>query len=308
MTTPQRILVSGATGLIGSALVTHLTERGDDVVRLVRRPADAGEIQWDPESGVLPAAPLEGVHAVINLGGAGIADHRWTDEYKATIRRSRVAGTSLLARTIAGLAQPPAILASASAIGYYGDRDDQSLDETSAPGDDFLAGVCVDWEQATAPAEAAGITVAHLRTGIVLSPDGGALAKQLPLFKLGLGGRFGSGKQWQSWITLEDEIAAIAHVVDQQIGGPVNLTAPAPVTNRTFVDTLASVLHRPHLPVIPSIGPKLLLGRELAEQLLFTSQRVAPTVLQRAGYQFCHPELDGALRALLGRKNEGSHP
>ena len=297
----KTVVVSGSSGLIGSALVTRLAAAGHHVVRLVRRPARAGEIRWDPSAGELPAADLEGVDAVVHLAGAGIGDKRWTAARKAEVLKSRTESTDLLARTLAALDRPPAVLLSGSAIGIYGARGDEELDETAPTGEGFLPDLCRAWEGATDPAAAAGVGVAHLRTGIVLSPSGGALAKQLPLFKFGLGGRFGSGRQWQSWISIDDEIGAIEHLLTAGVVGPVNLTAPTPVTNAEFTDVLAGVLHRPHLPLIPSFGPKLLFGDELVENVLLTGQRVIPAVLTKSGYVFRHPQLDLALRQLLGR-------
>lgn len=298
----QRIVVAGASGLIGSALVASLQQQGHTVVRLVRRPAQGtGEITWDPAAGVLEPTALDGADAVVNLSGAGIGDRRWTDAYKRELLQSRLTATDLLARTIAASSARPGVFLSGSAIGAYGARGDEELTEASPLGNDFLADLCRQWEAATAPASAAGTRVAHLRTGIVLSPKGGALKKQLPLFKLGLGGRFGSGRQWQSWISIDDEVGAISHLLTAEVEGPVNLTAPAPVTNREFTKRLAEVLHRPALLPIPSFGPKLLLGGELADALLYTGQRVLPAKLQASGYRFEHASLDAALRAALTR-------
>jgi uncharacterized protein len=294
----MRIAVTGATGLIGSALVAHLRARGDDVVRISRQAKDA-DVTWSPSEGRLDPTALDGVDAVVHLAGAGIADHRWTDDYKRAIRDSRLDGTALLARTIAGMAHPPAVLLSGSAIGIYGSRGDEVLDETSAPGTGFLSDVCVAWEAATAPAADAGVRVAHLRTGIVLSGAGGALRKQLPLFKFGLGGKMGSGRQWQSWISIDDEVGAIVHLLSSAVSGPVNLTAPNPVTNAEFTDTLGTALHRPTVLPIPKFGPQLLLGAEAADNLLFTGQRVLPKVLLADGYQFRHPDLADALQAAI---------
>jgi uncharacterized protein len=298
----MRIVVSGASGLIGTALVAHLRRAGHEVLPLVRRQPGAGEIGWDPRAATIDADALEGTDAVVNLSGAGIGDHRWTDAYQRELLESRTSTTGLLARTIAGLARRPAVLLSGSAIGWYGPRGDEALDETSAPGEGFLADVCRQWEAATAPAEAAGIRVAHLRTGIVLSAKGGALKKQLPLFKLALGGKFGDGRQWQSWISLADEIGAITHLLSADVSGAVNLTAPHPVTNAEFTRELAAAVHRPAVLPIPSFGPKLLLGRELAEALLFTGQRVLPAALLASGYDFLHPSLPEALEAELGQR------
>ncbi len=294
------VLVTGASGLIGSALLPALVQAGHRPVRLTRAAATDGEVGWDPNAGTIDATKLDGIGAVIHLAGAGIGDHRWTDQYKREILESRTKGTDLLARTLASLSNRPSVLLSGSAIGFYGDRGDEELTEQDPAGSGFLAEVCVAWEAATKPAEDAGIRVAHLRTGIVLSTKGGALKKQLPLFKAFVGGRFGSGDQWQSWISIDDEVAAIVHLLDHDVRGPVNLTAPNPVTNTTFTKTLGNVLKRPTAIPIPSFGPKLLLGSELADSLLFSGQRVLPGVLDQSEYAFRHPELDGALRSLLG--------
>ncbi|MGD9702303.1 MAG: TIGR01777 family oxidoreductase [Acidimicrobiia bacterium] len=297
----MKIIVSGSSGFVGAALLPRLEQAGHEVRRLVRRAPMPGEIRWDPAAGTIDAAALEGCDAVIHLAGAGIAEHRWTDDYKRQLRESRTSPTSLLSRALAGLERRPSVLLSASAIGWYGPRGDEPLDEQSDPGEGFLADLCQQWEEATAPAEAAGIRVAHLRSGIVLSAKGGALKKQLPLFKLGLGGKFGGGRQWQSWISLPDEIGAISHLLTADVRGGVNLTAPNPVTNAAFTTTLAKALRRPAVLPIPSFGPKLLLGAELAESLLYTGQKVLPTALLAAGYRFEHPTLDVALRALLSK-------
>ena len=297
----MRIVISGSTGLIGTALTERLRAAHHDVVRLVRRPATGSDVQWDPTAGVLPAAAIEGADAVINLSGASIGDHRWTDEYRRELLDSRLRTTELLASTIAAAEQRPSVFLSGSAIGWYGDRGEERLDERSARGTGFLSDLCAQWESATGAADAAGVRVAHLRTGIVLSAAGGALKKQLPLFKLGLGGKFGNGRQWQSWISLPDEVGAIEHLLTSQVRGAVNLTAPHPVTNAEFTKSLGTVLHRPTVLPIPSFGPKLLLGGDLAEALLFTGQQVLPGVLGADGYAFAHPTLDVALRALLDR-------
>jgi uncharacterized protein (TIGR01777 family) len=292
----MRIVVSGASGLIGSALVPHLTAAGHHVTRLVRRSAAANESQWNPQRGEIDASVIDGADAVIHLSGAGIGDKRWSNSYKREILDSRVQSTKLLASVIAGAAKRPGVFLSGSAIGIYGARGDETLDETSAHGDGFLADVCKQWEAA---ATNAGTRTVFLRTGIVLSPKGGALKKQLPLFQLGLGGKFGRGDQWQSWISIDDEVAAITHLLTSNISGAVNLTAPAAVTNAEFARVLGTVLRRPAVLPVPSIGPKLLLGGELADALLFTGQRIIPRVLSGAGFQFAHPTLEIALRALL---------
>jgi hypothetical protein len=297
----MKIVISGASGLIGTPLVTRLRGKGHEVVRLVRRAPARGEAQWDPQAGVLDPAILEGADAVIHLSGAGIGDKRWTDAYKREVLESRTLSTSLLARTIATLERKPRVFLSGSAIGIYGARDDEALTESSAHGTGFLADVCEQWEAAAAPASDAGVRTVFLRTGIVLSPQGGALKKLLAVFKIGIGGRFGSGKQWQSWISLDDELGAIEFLLDAPVSGPVNLTAPQPVTNAEFTRVLARAVKRPAVLPIPSFGPKLLLGAELADALLFTGQRVLPNVLTTNGYVFAHATLEDALRALLNK-------
>jgi len=296
----MEVLVSGASGLIGTALIEGLEARGHAVRRLVRHsPQSPGDVRWDPKRGSIDAAALDGVDAAVHLSGAGIGDHRWTPAYRLEIRDSRVASTALLARTLAGLSRPPRVLLSGSAVGIYGDRGDEELTEASSVGTGFLAEVCQEWEAATAPAADAGVRVAHLRSGVVLSTRGGALKKQLPLFKAFLGGRFGKGAQWQSWISVVDEVGAICHLLDVDVHGPVNLTAPEPVTNASFARTLGTVLHRPAFLPIPRFGPALVLGKELATTLLFESQRVLPAALTGSGYRFEQPMLEGALRELI---------
>lgn len=295
--------ITGASGLIGTALGEHLRSNGHQVTPIVRRAASADEIGWDPGAGRLDPADIATLDAVVHLAGAGIGDHRWTDEYKRTLMDSRVDGTTLLAGVLAELGDDgPQTLLSGSAIGFYGDRGDEIVDEKSPSGDGFLAEICRAWEAGTLPASAAGVRVAHLRTGIVLSGQGGALTKMLPLFKVGAGGRFGSGEQWMSWISITDEVRAITHLLTADVEGPVNLTAPNPVTNREFADTLGDVLHRPSFIPVPKFGPKLLLGGELADALLFEGQRVDAAVLGAdENFSFAHPDLATALRAVLDR-------
>ncbi len=307
----DRIAVTGSTGLIGTALVRSLVGSGHRVVRVVRDPGrvpaggdDTGVVVWDPQAGTIDAAGLEGVDAVVNLAGEPIAAGRWTAERKRRIHDSRVRGTELLARTLAGLDDPPRVLVSASAVGYYGDRGGDVVDETDPPGDDFLARVCRSWEAATEPAAAAGIRVAHARTGIVLSARGGALARQLPLFRAGLGGRLGSGRQWWSWISLTDEVAALRWLLERDLHGPVDLTAPEPVTNATFTRVLARTLHRPAVLAVPRFALRLLLGRELADSLAFHSIRAVPRRLGESGFTFTHPDLARALEAELRTPHE----
>lgn len=298
----MKILITGASGLIGQALTKQLNASGHTTVAAVRRePRRNDEVQWNPATGAMSPSAFDGVDAVVHLAGAGIGDKRWTDSYKMEILQSRTLGTALLADTMASLAKKPSVFLSGSAIGIYGVRDDTELGEDAAIGTGFLAEVCRDWEAASASASAAGIRTVLLRTGIVLSPQGGALRKQLPLFKLGLGGKFGNGKQWQSWISITDEVNAIIHLLTSQLSGPVNLTAPLAVTNTEFTRVLAHVLSRPAIIPIPSFGPKLLLGGELADALLFTGQRVVPNALVADGYHFAHPTLDVALRTLLNK-------
>ena len=296
------VIVTGSSGLIGSALVTDLEGDGHRVRRLVRRaPSGPDEVRWDPTGGEIDRAGLEGADAVVNLAGPGIGDKRWSDARKQELREARVRGTTLLAEALAGLDQAPRALISGSAIGYYGNRGDEKLTEKSKAGGDFLAELCVDWEAAAQPAVAAGIRVALIRTGIVLAPGGGALEKILPLFKLGLGGRLGSGDQFWSWITLEDEVRAIRHLLESEVSGPVNLTAPEPETNHTITTTLGEVLHRPTIFPVPRFGPKILLGGEATETFLYASQRVFPKVLEAEGFTFSHPDLESGLRSILGK-------
>lgn len=289
----MRVVITGASGLIGSALAERLDRDGHEVVPL-RRPDG-----WDPDARTIDTTLLHGADAVVHLAGEGIGEKRWTDEQKARIRDSRIRGTRLIAETLAGMDGGPRVLLSGSAIGYYGDTGDTAVDETAPAGEGFLASVCVDWEAAAAPAVEAGVRVVWLRTGIVLSPRGGALARQLPFFRLGLGGRSGSGRQYQSWISLDDEVGAICHLLGRDdLSGPFNLTAPEPVTNGEFARTLGRVLRRP-TTIIPMFGPRLLFGRELADSLLLASQRVLPAALTSSGYVFTHTKLDAALRDLL---------
>jgi len=297
-----RILISAASGFIGSALVERLTADGHAVTRLVRRPPlSADEIEWDPAAGELDPVAVEGFDAVVHFSGAGIGDRRWTGDRKRVLMDSRIDSTTLLAETLAGLERKPEVLISASAIGYYGLlRGDEFLTEATGPGSDFLARLCVDWEEATAPATDAGIRVAIIRSGLVLDEEQGFLAKMLRLFKLGVGGPLGSGKQWWSWIAKDDEIGAIIHLLDADVSGPVNLTAPNPVTNAGFTKILAEVLGRPARIPVPRFALAVRLGPEMADATALASQRVQPQQLHVQGYQFAYPELEPALRATLG--------
>ncbi len=296
----MRVAVTGSTGFIGTALMAALRTKGHEVVRVVRGPAPHGEVavRWDPEAGTIDAAGLEGVDGVVHLAGEPIASKRWSDEQKRRIIESRRKGTTLLAETLAGLEAKPSVLVSASGIDYYGDRGDEVLTESSGPGDGFLAEVCVAWEGATASAADAGIRVATTRTGMVLSLDGGAFPRLVNLTRFGLGGRLGGGRQWWSWITLADQVSAVAFLLANEVGGPVNLTAPGPVTNAEFAATLGRALHRPTFLPTPSFGPKLVLG-EMADELLFASKRVHPAKLTAAGFSFGHAELEPALREMF---------
>jgi len=304
------IAITGASGLIGTALAASLTKQGHRPIALVRRGAKSGadEISWDPAGGTIDAASLEGVDAVIHLAGAGIGDKKWTEARKKIILESRTRGTKLLAETLAGLDRRPATLVSGSGIGYYGTQADKELTENDPAGTGFLADVCVQWEAATAPAADAGIRTALARTSVVMTDAGGTLKKQLLLFKLGLGGRFGPGTQWLSWISLRDQVRAIEFLIDGEanghsIAGPVNLCSPNPVTNLAFTKTLGAVLKRPTLLPVPLFGPKLLFGAELVEQLILASQRGTPAVLIDAGFTFEDPMLEPALRHMLNKQD-----
>ena len=294
------VLVSGSTGLIGTALVPSLEERGHRVVRLVRSGGGGRDsVRWDPSAGTIEADRLEGIDAVVHLAGESIASGRWTAQKKARIMDSRRQGTRLLAGAIAGLGTPPRVMVSTSAIGYYGDRGNELLRETSPPGDLYLSKVCVEWEAAADPAREAGIRVVHPRVGIVLTTRGGALGQTLPIFKLGLGGKIGSGRQYWSWITLDDVVGAMIHAVEtDSLEGPVNAVAPDPPTNAEYTKVLGRVLNRPTLFPLPAPAAKLMLG-EVADELLLPSARVEPARLKETGYDFRHPELEGAFRHLL---------
>jgi uncharacterized protein (TIGR01777 family) len=296
-----RIAVTGASGLVGRALCAFLSTGGHEVLRVQRkRTGTSGEILWDPSRGAIDAEAFERVDAVVHLAGENIASGRWSAETKRRILESRRDGTRLLAETLASRKTPPLVLVSASAIGFYGNRADETLDESSPPGDGFLADVCRAWEAAAEPARDAGIRVVHPRIGVVLSPTGGALAQMLTPFRLGAGGRLGDGRQFMSWISLDDLVAAILHLVaDGSLSGPVNATAPAPVTNAELTATLASVLHRPAIVPMPAFALRLLLG-EMADALLLSSARVLPTRLSQSGFVWRHPELRAALADMLG--------
>lgn len=297
----MRILVSGASGLIGSALVPYLASRAHEVNRLVRASSEAGtgKIPWDPCAGILDAESLEGFDAVVHLAGENIAGGRWTAERKRQILESRSKGTRLLAETLSRLAEPPKVLVSASAIGYYGDRGQEILREESKPGKGFLSEVCVAWEEATRSASEKGIRVVNPRIGIVLSADGGALAQMLLPFRMGVGGKIGSGNQYMSWISMGDLLGAICHSIDDDsLAGAVNAVAPKPVTNLEFTQTMGRVLSRPAIVPLPGFAARLLFG-EMADGLLLASARVEPARLLATGYEFKHAELETALRHVL---------
>ncbi len=297
----MRIAVSGSNGLVGSEVVTALSAAGHEVVRLVRRVPAPGEkaVRWDPEKGESDAAGLEGLDAVVHLAGENIASGRWTAARKAAIRDSRVNGTRFLCGALAGLARPPKTLVCASAVGYYGDRGEEPLTEESPPGTGFLAEVCREWEAASAPAARKGIRVVALRIGTVLSPKGGALARMLPLFRVGLGGVIGGGRQYVSWVALDDLVGIVLHALQSgELRGPVNAVAPVPVTNRELTEALGRVLSRPTLLPVPAFALRLAVG-EMADALLLASTRVAARRLEETRYRFRFPELGEALRHLV---------
>jgi uncharacterized protein (TIGR01777 family) len=304
------VAVTGASGLIGSALRRRLEAAGHRVSRLVRRTAGPGEISWDPAAGALDPATLEGTDAVVHLSGENVGA-RWTTERKARIRSSRVAGTRLLSETLASLQRPPEVLVSASAVGIYGNRGDEVLTEESPPGDptrDFLVSVTQEWEKAAEPARVEGIRVVHPRFGVVLSPAGGALRKMLLPFRLGLGARLGTGDQWMSWISIDDAVEAVHQaLVDDTLEGPVNVTSPEPLTNRDFTRTLARVLSRPALLAVAEPALRLALG-EMAEGTVLSSTRAVPARLLQAGYRFGHPDLESALRHVLQKDGRDNFP
>jgi len=301
----MKIAIGGSTGMVGSSLVSFLTTGGHDVARLYRSGPSLNDgttnIVWDPSKGTIDAAALEGMDAVVHLGGHNIAHGRWTDRMKRLIRDSRVNSTTLLAKTLAGLANPPKVFVCASAIGFYGDRGQEVMTEESEPGPSFLSETCREWEEATAAAHDAGIRVVNLRIGVVLSPKGGALNKMLLPFKMGGGGVIGDGKQWMSWVCLDDLPRIILHAIQtESLSGAVNATAPGTVDNREFTKTLGRVLKRPTIIPMPAFVVKLAFG-EMGKELLLGSTKTVPNRLQESGYEFAFPELEPALRHLLGR-------
>lgn len=298
----MKVLVSGSTGLVGTALVDSLVAENRDVIRLVRRPAqdECNEIQWDPNAGIIDSNAVEGLDAVVHLAGENITSGRWTTEHKGRISSSRVQGTQFLSEVLAQLEKPPRVLACASAIGFYGDREKEMLDEESEAGTGFLADVCQAWEGACKPAAAAGVRVVHLRFGIILSRNGGALAKMLAPFKMGIGGQLGDGKQYMSWVTLHDAVRAICFsLAEESLEGPVNVVGPNPATNYEFTKTLGGILRRPTLFTMPGLVARIAFG-EMADALLLSSARVDPKRLLDEGLEFQHPDLGTALEFVLG--------
>ncbi|MFF8269311.1 TIGR01777 family oxidoreductase [Streptomyces sp. NPDC016562] len=293
----MRIAVTGSTGLIGSALVRSLRADGHEVVRFVRRePAAADEARWDPVRGYVDPAGLAGCGAVVGLAGAGVGEHRWTAAYKKEIRDSRVLGTAALARAAAALDEPPKVFVVGSAIGYYGDTGDRAVDETAPAGHGFLPSVCVEWEAAAAPAREAGIRTVFARSGLVVAREGGAWGRMFPLFRAGLGGRLGNGRQYWSYISLRDEVAALRHIIDAPgLAGPVNLTAPEPLTNRQITAAMSRVLRRPAVLPVPAVALRLVLG-EFSSDVL-GSQRARPARLLESGFVFRDPGIEQAIRA-----------
>ena len=323
----MNVLVAGSRGLIGTALVRRLAADGHRVTRLVR-PTGGGraggptgpdapggtrgtvdDVSWDPDAGMVDVDTLEACGpftGVVNLAGAGIGDRRWSDSRREVILRSRTDATRTLAGALVALAPRPPVLVNASAVGIYGDRGDEVLTERSAPGTGFLADICRAWEQATSTAEQGGVRTVHLRTGIVLAARGGALGRQVPLFRLGLGGRLGPGTQYQSWITLDDEVRAVLRIlVDGNLEGPVNATSPEPATNAEVASALGRALHRPARLAVPAPALRLALGRRMADELLLGGQRVLPGRLDDVGFVFDQPHLDGALASVLGTAPAG---
>lgn len=302
----MEVAITGASGLIGSALARSLRVDGHTVRPLVRRASSdpesgADSIRWDPAAGTIERDALDGIDAVVHLAGAGIGDKRWSPARKQEIRESRTRGTDLLAGALAGLPRPPAVFVCGSAVGYYGDGGDEELTEQSPPGADFLAGVVQAWEAAAQPAVDAGIRTVFLRNGVVLSADGGMLPRLVTLFRCFVGGRLGSGRQWMSWVSIDDEVGVIRFLFERgDLSGPVNVTGPSPATNAQFTKALGAALHRPTLMPVPAFAPRLALGREMADELLFVSQRSVPAVLTAAGYGFAHRDVAAALRAVLG--------
>jgi len=307
-----RTLVSGSRGFIGRALVARLEDAGHEVHRIVRSDPAPGDAAFDLagrglDVSRLPGGGLDGVDAVFHLSGEPITPWRWSAAKREQIRASRVVTTGAVARAVAACSSAPPVLVAISAVGYYGSRGDEVLDESSPSGSGTLADICRAWEAAAAPAAAAGARVVNVRTGVVLGPGGGSLRIQVPLFRAGLGGRLGSGRQWTSWISLADEVGALVHVAsDASVHGPCNATSPAPARNADITDRLASALRRPALLAVPEVALRIVAGDETTREVLVASQRAVPTVLERTGYRFAHPDLDAAIRAALVAAPSGS--
>ena len=296
----MKIAIAGSSGLVGSALIPILQSDGNQITRLVRSSPKPGEIEWHPNQDEVNPQRLEGFETIINLAGENIAGGRWTDEQKRKIRVSRINGTHLLSESIAKMTSKPGAFICASATGIYGDRDDETLDEQSETGGGFLAGVCREWEQATEPASKAGVRVVNLRMGPILARDGGMLSKLLTPFKMGMGGKVGSGKQYISWVALDDAVNAIKLAIDDKsIQGPINIVSPNPVTNEEFTKTLGHVLNRPTALAMPAFAARLAFG-EMADEMLLASQKVMPKRLTAAGFQFQYPQLESAMRKYVG--------
>jgi uncharacterized protein (TIGR01777 family) len=295
----MKIAIAGASGLVGSALVPALTAEGAAITRLVRGAPKPGEIEWHPNQDQVSPQLLEGLDVIVNLAGESVAGSRWTDEQKRKIRDSRVSGTHLLSEAIARMSSKPSAFICASATGIYGDRDDETLDEQSESGGGFLAGVCREWEKACESAIKAGVRVVNLRIGPVLARDGGMLAKLLTPFKMGMGGKVGSGKQFISWVALDDVVSAIKLAIDNQdIRGPLNIVSPNPVTNEEFTRTLGHVLNRPTALAMPAFAVRLAFG-EMADEMLLASQKVLPKKLSAMGFEFKYPQLEAAMRRYI---------
>ena len=295
----MKIAIAGSSGLLGSALIPKLEADGDEVIRLVRRSAGAGEIEWHPNQDEIEPAKLDSFDAVINLAGENVAEGRWTDEKKRKIRDSRVNGTHLLSEAISKAPEQPQVFLCASATGIYGDRENEPLDEQSEWGGGFLAGVCREWEKATEPATKAGVRVVNLRFGPVLAREGGMMEKMLTPFKMGLGGKIGSGKQYISWVAIDDAVGAMLLALkDTSIRGPLNVVSPNPVTNEEFTKALGEALSRPTVMAMPAFAARLAFG-EMADEMLLVSQRVVPKKLTAAGFHFQYPELEATLRSYI---------
>ena len=295
----MRIAITGSSGLVGTALIKAIEARGDTAVRVVRGHAGSDDVSWNINEGTIEADKLAGVDAVVHLAGAGIVDEKWSPERKKLVLESRTKGTALMATTLAALGDKPRVFVSGSAIGFYGDRGNEVLTEQSPRGNGFLSDVVVAWEAEAQPAIDAGIRTAFIRTGVVLSANGGALKEQLPFFKVGIGGKIGDGKQYWSWVSITDEVNAILHIIDSDLSGPVNLTSPNPSTNADFTKALGKALGRPTFMPTPKPAVQFRLGKEAAEEMLYFSARIQPEALLQSGFAFSHPTIEEAFNAIL---------